>query len=106
MLKNIPRINRTNFIHGITGLDFLAGLSMYNIPTLLEKYGVLEFYWFATDSVGHIFGERMHLKKIYQFDRYLGRLNRIMDLSEVNLVLYSDHGMIYNDVYTSRLSLE
>ncbi|MEJ6951479.1 alkaline phosphatase family protein [Natronospora cellulosivora (SeqCode)] len=98
--REIPRINRANYIHGIPGLDFLAGLSIYNIPALLEDYAVLEFYYFVTDSVGHIFGEKKHLEKLHQFDRYLGKLNKKMDLRNVNIVLYSDHGMVYNDVYT------
>ncbi len=100
VMSEVPRRSRSLFFLGFPGLDFFARMSIRNIPSLLEKYNVVEYYWMATDITGHLFGTERFYDSLYQFDRAVGSLAQNYDLSEVNLILYSDHGMVMEDVYT------
>lgn len=94
---HVDRRARANYLHGFPGLDFLAGLSMYNIPELLDKYPVLEFYWFGTDTMGHIFGRKQHHESLRRFDRYLGELVQMLEDENINIIIYTDHGMTFKE---------
>lgn len=82
-------------------LDFLAGMAMQNVPSLLQQYDVLEVLWFATDHAGHVSGREAQLASLYRFDRHFGHLLEHADLSDVNVILYSDHGMSFGESYDS-----
>jgi len=72
-------------------------LPLLNVPELLETYGVVEIIWFATDALGHIMGQKLRNASIYRFDRYFGNLVKRLNLNEVNLIVYCDHGMSFGD---------
>ena len=96
LLAALPRRATTNLLlHGVPYLDWLAGLAMQNVPELLERYQVVEFFWFATDSFGHLSGEQGHARALERFDANLGRLLPRLDLDTLNLILYTDHGMTF-----------
>ena len=95
MFSYIPRRAKACFIYGAPGLDPFIFLPFLNIPELLETYGVIEFYWFATDSLGHIMGPELYEASIRRFDRYFGNLVKKLNLDEVNLIFYCDHGMSF-----------
>ena len=97
LVSHIPRRARASFIYGLPGLDPFMFLPLLNVPELLETYGVVEVIWFATDSLGHIMGQKLRNASIYRFDRYFGRLIKRLNLDEVNLIIYSDHGMSFGD---------
>jgi len=97
LFSYIPRRAKASFIYGIPGLDTFSFLPLLNVPELLETYGVIEFIWFATDAIGHIMGQRLHKASICRFDRYFGQLIKRLNLDEVNLILYCDHGMSFGD---------
>ena len=98
MLWGFPRRSWTNFVHGAPGLDGLAGLAMQNLPELLERYRVIEFYWFNTDGIGHLFGAEAHAVSLERFDAHLGRVLPQLGLDDLNLILYTDHGMTFGTV--------
>ncbi|MBE3036132.1 MAG: alkaline phosphatase family protein, partial [Candidatus Atribacteria bacterium] len=91
----LPRRARVSFIYGIPGLDTFNFLPLLNVPELLETYGVVQFYWFATDPLGHFMGKRLYLSSIKRFDHYFGNLIKKLNLDETNLIVYCDHGMSY-----------
>jgi len=96
MVLSKPRIAANNLVYGIPLLDRLAGPALTNIPDLLDEYRVLEFYWYAVDTYGHLYGEEAYLKKLQVFDKHFGRLvNRLDD--EVNIIIYADHGMTFGE---------
>jgi len=97
LFSHIPRRAKASFIYGIPGLDPFMFLPLLNVPELLETYGVVEFIWFTTDALGHLLGPRLYRASIRRFDRYFGNLVKKLDLNEVNLILYSDHGMSFGD---------
>ena len=97
MFSHIPRRARDCFIYGIPGLDTFMFLPLLNVPELLETYGVVEIIWFATDALGHIMGQKLRNASIYRFDRYFGNLVKRLNLNEVNLIVYCDHGMSFGD---------
>lgn len=97
LFSHIPRRARASFIYGIPGLDTFNFLPLLNVPELLETYGVIEFIWFATDALGHMMGQKLHKASICRFDRYFGNLVKRLNLNEVNLIVYSDHGMSFGD---------
>ncbi len=97
MFSYIPRRARDCFIYGIPGLDSFMFLPLLNVPELLETYGVVEIIWFTTDALGHMLGQRLHRASIRRFDRYFGNLVKRLNLNEVNLIVYSDHGMSFGD---------
>ena len=95
LFSYIPRRAKASFIYGVPGLDPFMFLPLLNVPELLETYGVIEFYWFTTDPLGHFLGKRLYLSSIKRFDRYFGNLVKKLNLNEVNLIVYCDHGMSY-----------
>lgn len=98
LLRDFPRRGRSNFIYGAPFLDVFMAPVFMNIPYLLEKYRVLEVFWFSTDTYGHWRGREAYERSLYRFDRYLGLLLNRLDLSTVNIILYSDHGMTMGDL--------
>lgn len=97
MISHIPRRARASFLYGLPGLDPFMALPLLNVPELLETYGVIEFIWFATDSLGHMMGPKLYKASIRRFDRYFGNLVKKLNLNEVNIILYCDHGMSFGD---------
>ncbi len=97
MVSHIPRRARASFIYGAPGLDSFMFLPLLNVPELLETYGVVEIIWFTTDALGHMLGQRLYRASIRRFDRYFGNLVKRLNLNEVNLIVYSDHGMSFGD---------
>jgi len=97
MFSRIPRRARAGIIYGIPFLDIFNFMPMVNIPGLLEKYHVIQFYWFATDSLGHQFGEDLYLSSTRRFDRYFGKLISKLNLDETNIIIYADHGMAFGE---------
>lgn len=96
MVLSKPRIAASNLLYGIPLLDRLAGPALTNIPDLLDEYRVLEFYWYAVDTYGHLYGEEAYLKKLHVFDKHFGRLvNRLGE--DVNIIIYADHGMTFGE---------
>lgn len=91
----LPRRARASFIYGVPGLDTFNFLPLLNVPEFLETYGVIQFYWFATDPLGHFMGKRLYLSSIKRFDRYFGHLMKKLNLDETNVIVYCDHGMSY-----------
>jgi hypothetical protein len=74
LLNSMPRRSRSSMLYGVPYLDALAGAAMRNLPGLLEQYGVVEFFWFATDTWGHWQGRDRYVRSIERFDTYLGEL--------------------------------
>jgi len=95
LFSHIARRAKACFIYGAPGLDPFIFLPFLNVPELLETYGVIEFYWFTTDSLGHIMGPKLYEASIRRFDRYFGNLVKKLNLDEVNLIVYCDHGMSF-----------
>ena len=95
LFSHIARRARACFIYGIPGLDPFMFLPLLNVPELLETYGVIEFYWFATDALGHFMGPKLYEASIRRFDRYFGNIVKKLNLNEVNIILYCDHGMSF-----------
>ena len=95
LVSYISRRARACFIYGAPGLDPFSFLPFLNIPELLETYGVIEFYWFATDALGHFMGPKLYEASIRRFDRYFGNIVKKLNLNEVNIILYCDHGMSF-----------
>ncbi|MFW6134943.1 MAG: alkaline phosphatase family protein [Elusimicrobiota bacterium] len=96
MFSQIPRRARASFVYGVPFLDIFHFLPMSNIPELLETYGVVELIWFATDSTGHALSRKKHFESVRRFDRYFGNLVKRLK-EEVNFILYSDHGMCFDN---------
>ena len=94
-LSYIPRRAKACIIYGVPGLDPFMFLPLLNVPELLETYGVIEFYWLTTDSLGHMMGPKLYEASIRRFDRYFGNLVKKLNLDEVNLIFYCDHGMSF-----------
>jgi len=94
-ISYLPRRAKACLIYGIPGLDPFMFLPLLNVPELLETYGVIEFYWFTTDALGHLFGPKLYEASIRRFDRYFGTLVKKLNLDEVNLIVYCDHGMSF-----------
>jgi hypothetical protein len=95
LFSHIPRRAKASFIYGIPGLDPFMFLPLLNVPELLETYGVIEVYWFATDALGHMFSPELYEASIRRFDRYFGHLVKKLNLDEINLIFYCDHGMSF-----------
>jgi len=94
----LPRRAKASFIYGLPGLDPFLFFSFLNIPELLQTYNVIQFYWFTTDSLGHIMGQGLYEASIRRFDRYFGYLLKILDLTDLNIVIYCDHGMSFGKI--------
>ena len=91
----IPRRAKACFIYGTPGLDPFAFLPFQNIPELLETYGVIQYYWFATDALGHYMGPGLYEASIRRFDTYFGKLVKKLNLEDLNIIVYCDHGMSF-----------
>lgn len=96
-LRTMPRRSRSNFFHGIPILHYLAPPALWNVPEHLERYHSTEFYWFATDTFGHIWGEEHLRRELRRFDRAFGRMARNLP-DDVNVIVYADHGMGFGEV--------
>jgi hypothetical protein len=92
---SLPRRAVSNMASGIPLLEEAAGLAMLNVPDLLERYRVIEYFWFSTDSYGHTLGETAHAASLERFDAYLGRVLPRLELERTNLLLYADHGLSF-----------
>ena len=95
LFLTLPRRARASFIYGVPGLDTFNFLPLLNVPELLDTYGVVQFYWFTTDPLGHFMGKKLYMNSIRRFDHYFGNLIKKLNLDEVNLIFYCDHGMSY-----------
>lgn len=95
LLDAVPRRAMTSFVHGIPGFDGLATASMRNLPALLGRYEVVEFFWFSSDSLGHLYGAEAHAASLERFDAALGIILPELDLDRLNLILYTDHGLTF-----------
>ena len=87
LFSQLPRRAKASFIYGIPGFDVFMFLPLLNIPELLETYGVIQFFWFTTDALGHIMGPKLYEASIRRFDRYFGNLVKKLNLEEVNLIV-------------------
>lgn len=96
LFSHLPRISRSQWSYGAPGVEAFGGWALQNVPRLLRDYEFLEFFWFATDSWGHWFGEEAQKASMRRFDRYLGDALRRLGDKPVNLVLYADHGMSFS----------
>ncbi|ADQ15448.1 alkaline phosphatase family protein [Halanaerobium hydrogeniformans] len=96
MRSSVDRRARSNFIYGFPALSNLAPAAMLNLPDLIDKYGLVEFYYFSTDTYGHIWGESSQLNKLYQFDRSFGEVADNFP-EDLNIIIYSDHGMVFGE---------
>jgi len=62
---------------------------------MLRDFDVVEFFWFATDAIGHTKGIEGQKLSVAQFDAMLRPVVEYVRSApgSVNLVLYCDHGM-------------
>ena len=95
LFSGIPRYALTQVVHALPGLEWLSALSLLNAPRLMRDYDVVQFFWFATDLRGHMFGKQSQQASVMQLDRFIGNLMLQMSGESLNLVIYSDHGMSY-----------
>ncbi|MBE3101148.1 MAG: alkaline phosphatase family protein [Firmicutes bacterium] len=95
LFSHLPRRAKACFIYGVPGLDPFMFLPLLNVPELLETYGVIEIYWFTTDPLGHMFSPKLYEASIRRFDRYFGNLVKKLNMNELNLIVYCDHGMSF-----------
>lgn len=93
LFSSLPRYALTQAIHALPGLEWLSGWGLLNVGRLLRDYHVVQFFWFATDVRGHMFGKRSQQASVMQLDHFIGNLMRQMAGEQFNLVIYSDHGM-------------
>ena len=90
-------LERLKFLEALDGmivplLSGLAGPALLNVEWLLPQYGMVDFYWYSTDSYAHMYGLKAQREKLHEFDHYFGRLDRRLG-DDVNIIIYSDHGM-------------
>ncbi len=104
MFLQFPRRARmfTLYAHP-PAMDVFASIAMQNVPRLLQQYDVVEVLWFSSDHAGHVSGRDAQLASLYRFDRSFGHLLEHVDLDDVNVILYSDHGMSFSDTYEADL---
>jgi len=95
MFSGMQRRAKACFIYGTPGLDPFMFLPLLNVPELLETYGVIQFYWFTTDALGHVMGPELYKASIQRFDRYFGCLVKRLHLDDTNIIIYCDHGMSF-----------
>jgi len=98
--KWFPRYTLTEATIGAI-FEPVSALSIANIPRMLRDFGIVEFFWFATDAVGHIKGIEAQKASVARFDAVLRPvLNRVRrSPDDVNVVLYCDHGMSMIEEY-------
>ena len=92
LVASAPRRAQTGFAYGWVAFT-LAELSVMNLPALLERYRVVEFFWFATDTIGHLEGIDAQITWLSRLDAAIARILPHLDLDGLNLIIYSDHGM-------------
>jgi len=92
LVASAPRRAQTGFAYGWVAFT-LAELSVMNLPALLDRYRVVEFFWFATDTIGHLEGIDAQITWLSRLDAAIGRVLPRLDLENLNLIIYSDHGM-------------
>lgn len=90
------RLATTNLIYGIPAFYWMAPPALVNTADYLKDYNILEFYWYRVDSEGHFRGEDAYREQLAIFDRNFGRLVRRLD-DDVNIIIYSDHGMTFGE---------
>ncbi len=93
LFSSLPRYALTQAIHALPGLEWLSGWGLLNVGRLLRDYDAIQFFWFATDLRGHMFGKHSQQASVMQLDHFIGNLMRQMAGEQFNLVIYSDHGM-------------
>ncbi|TVQ67054.1 MAG: hypothetical protein EA360_03470 [Balneolaceae bacterium] len=96
MVFSTSRISRTNIVYGIPSFHWLAAPALVNIADYLKDYPVVEFYWYNIDTQGHFAGEKGYIDQLRFFDTQFGKLARRLD-PDVNVIIYSDHGMVFNE---------
>jgi hypothetical protein len=82
-------------LHGVPGLDGLGCLAMQNLPELLERHRVVEFIWFASDSVGHLMGAEAQARSLQRFDAALAAVWPRLRPADLNVIVYGDHGLTF-----------
>lgn len=90
------RLSTTTLIYGLPVFHWMAGPAFVNLADYLKDYDVLQFYWYNIDTQGHFNGEEAYLEQFAAFDKQLGRLIRRLD-DDVNIIIYSDHGMVFGE---------
>lgn len=96
LLGRMPPLAATNLLlHGIPGFDGLASLALQNLPALLERHRVVEFFWFSSDSFGHLLGEEEHALSLERLDAALAAVWPRLRPDDLNVILYSDHGLSF-----------
>jgi hypothetical protein len=70
---------------------------MQTLPEQLNRYGVVEFFWFATDAYGHAVGEAAHAQSLARFDAALGAVWPRLEDANLNVIVYGDHGLTFTD---------
>ncbi|MCC5915611.1 MAG: alkaline phosphatase family protein [Balneolaceae bacterium] len=88
------RLSMTNLIYGLPAFHWMAGPALVNSAYYLQDYDVIQFYWYNVDTQGHFNGEEAFISELIEFDRQFGKLIRRLD-DDVNVVIYSDHGMTF-----------
>ncbi len=91
----MPRRSLSCFLFGIPGLHYLNGHALLNTAGLFELYDTVHYYWFSTDTLGHIFGREYHHRDLQRFDGFFGKLREILD-DDINIIIYMDHGMSFD----------
>lgn len=105
MALSKSRLAVTNLLYGVPLFYNLAGPALVNTSDYLKDYNILEFYWYRVDSEGHFSGEASYRKELAIFDKHFGRLaNRLDD--DVNVIIYSDHGMTFGEGFEMESSIE
>lgn len=68
---------------------------------MLRDYGIVEFFWFNSDTVGHNKGVQAQKASVARFDAFLRPFAHYIRRwpDSVNLVLYCDHGMSMIEEY-------
>jgi hypothetical protein len=92
LVASVPRRAQSLFAYGWIAFP-LAEATIFNLPALLERYRVVETFWFATDTIGHLEGLEAQKASLARLDQTLGRVVHALDLERLNVILYSDHGM-------------
>ena len=95
-LRTMPRRARSNVLHGTPIFHYLAGPALRNVPDHLDRYHSTEFYWFSTDTFGHIWGEDELRRELRRFDRAFGRMAGNLP-EDLNVIIYADHGMGFGE---------
>jgi hypothetical protein len=92
----MPAPAATNLLlHGLPGFDGLASLAMQNLPDLLERHRTVEFFWFSTDTFGHLLGAEEHALSLERFDAALAAVWPRLRPDDLNVILYGDHGLSF-----------